>query len=166
MEDYLYEFWKQQRRWRLISHLQNYDNLGSVSISDIRSLIVRSGEVSKPLDWHFELSHRFEIWQAPRQQCFSERLDNSYYKSRGFETLRDLTIRRLIGYWNGPWPLTFQSAPHPLDRSQVAGIYTGNYLVCGASGATNGRSGNSHGSCTTYRITVTSHECHNVSKHL
>ena len=65
MEDYLYEFWKQQRRWRLISHLQNYENLGPVSISDIRSLIVRSREVSKPRDWHFELSHRYEIWEAP-----------------------------------------------------------------------------------------------------
>ena len=30
----------------------------------------------------------------------SEWSDNFKYKSRGFETLRDLTIRRLIGYWN------------------------------------------------------------------
>ena len=33
-------------------------------------------------------------WHMP------ERSDNSKYKSRGFETLRDLTIRHLIGYWN------------------------------------------------------------------
>ena len=73
----------------------------------IRHLIVRSREVSKPQDWLFKLSHRFDIWQAPRQQSYrgacqiSERSDNSKYKSHGFETLRDLTIRRLIGYWNG-----------------------------------------------------------------
>ena len=38
--------------------------------------------------------------QCRRCACqMSEHLDNSKYKSR-FETLRDLTIRRLIGYWN------------------------------------------------------------------
>ena len=35
----------------------------------IRRLIVRSHEVSKPRDWWFELSLRFQIWQAHRQQC-------------------------------------------------------------------------------------------------
>ena len=64
-------------------------------------------EVSKPRDWYFQLSYRFEIWQAHRQQCcrsacqISERSDNSKYKSRGFETSRDLTIRRHFWYWNG-----------------------------------------------------------------
>ena len=68
---------------------------------------VRSRKVSKPRDWYFKLSHRFEIWQAHRQHCcrsacqISERSDNSKYKSRGVETSRDLTIIRLIGYWNG-----------------------------------------------------------------
>ena len=72
-----------------------------------RRLIVRSREVSKPRDWYFKLSYRFVIWQAHRQQCcrsacqISERSDNSKYKSRCFETLRDLTIRRLIWYWDG-----------------------------------------------------------------
>ena len=72
-----------------------------------RRLFVRSRKVSKPRDWYFELSYRFEIWQAHRQHCcrsacqISERLDNSKYKSRGFETLRDLTKRRLFGYWDG-----------------------------------------------------------------
>ena len=71
-----------------------------------RRLFVRSRKVSKPRDWYFKLSYRFEIWQAHRQHCcrsacqISERSDNSKYKSRGFETLRDLTIRRLIEYWN------------------------------------------------------------------
>ena len=72
-----------------------------------RRLFVRSREVSKPRDWYFKLSYRSEIWQAHRQQCcrsacqISERSDNSKYKSRGFETLRDLTERRLFGYWDG-----------------------------------------------------------------
>ena len=72
-----------------------------------RRLIVRSREVSKPRDWYFKLSYRFEIWQAHRQHCcrsacqISERSDISKYKSRSFETLRDLTERRLFGYWDG-----------------------------------------------------------------
>ena len=72
-----------------------------------RSLFVRSRKVSKPRDWYFELLYRFEIWQAHRQHCcrsacqISERSDNFKYKSRGFETLRDLTERRLFGYWDG-----------------------------------------------------------------
>ena len=42
--------------------------------------------------------------QYPRRRLFvrsrkiSKRSDNSQYKSRGFETLRDLTERRLFGY--------------------------------------------------------------------
>ena len=69
----------------------------------IRCLIVRSREVSKP----FKLSHRFESWQAHWQHCCRgacyiwERSYNSKYKFRGFKTLRDPTIRRLFGYWNG-----------------------------------------------------------------
>ena len=72
-----------------------------------RRLFVRSRKVSKPRDWYFKLSYRFEIWQAHQQHCcrsacqFSEGSDNSKYKSRGFETLRDLTERRLFGYWDG-----------------------------------------------------------------
>ena len=72
-----------------------------------RRLFVRSRKVSKPRDWYFKLSYRFEIWQAHRQHCcrsacqISERSDNSKYTSRGFETLRDLTKRRLFGYWDG-----------------------------------------------------------------
>ena len=79
-----------------------------------RRLFVRSRKVSKPRDWYFELSYRFEIWQAHRQHCcrsacqISKWSDNSKYKSRGFETWRDLTERRLFGYWDGAlgqhWP--------------------------------------------------------------
>ena len=47
-----------------------------------RRLSVRSRKVSKPRDWYFKLSYRFEIWQAHRQHCcrsacqISERSDN------------------------------------------------------------------------------------------
>ena len=73
----------------------------------IRRLLVRSREVSKSRDWQFKSWHRFEIWQVPRQPCcrcafqMSERSENCKYKTRGFWSSRDLTIRRLIGYWNG-----------------------------------------------------------------
>ena len=72
-----------------------------------RRLSVRSRKVSKPRDLYLELSDRSEIWQALRQQCcrcacqISKRYDNLKYQSRGFETLRDLTKRRLFGYWDG-----------------------------------------------------------------
>ena len=35
--------------------------------------------------------------------------ENSKYKSCGFQTSRDLTIRRLIGYWNGTQSILFPS---------------------------------------------------------
>ena len=83
-----------------------------------RRLFVRSRKVSKPRDRYFKLSYRFEIWQAHRQHCcrsacqISERSDNSKYKSRGFETLRDLTERRLFGYWDGAQAISIQHAYH------------------------------------------------------
>ena len=72
-----------------------------------RRLSVRSRKVSKPRDLYLELSDRSEIWQALRQQCcrcacqISKRYDNLKNRSCGFETLRDLTERRLFGYWDG-----------------------------------------------------------------
>ena len=96
-----------------------------------RRLIVRSREVSKPRDWYFKLSYRFEIWQAHRQQScrsacqISERSDNSKYKSRDFETLRDLTKRRLFGYWDRALVLFmvdyhYQVMCSPLSRSTIS----------------------------------------------
>ena len=73
----------------------------------IRRLFVRSRKVSKPRDLYLELSDRSEIWQALRQHCcrcacqISKRYDNLKYQSRGFETSRYLTKRRLFGYWDG-----------------------------------------------------------------
>ena len=78
-----------------------------------RRLFVRSHKALKPRDWYFRLSYCFEIWQAHRQHCcrsacqISKRSDNSKYKSHSFETWRDLTKRRLFGYWDGA--LVFQS---------------------------------------------------------
>ena len=88
---------------------QHVDNSTSFQYP-IRRLIVRSREVSKPWDLYLsQLSDRFNIWQAHRQQCcrcacqISRPRDTLNYRSPDFETARDLTIRRLIGYWNGPW---------------------------------------------------------------
>ena len=72
-----------------------------------RRLSVRSCKVSKPRDLYLEFSDRYEIWQALRQQCcrcafqISYWYDNLKFQSRGFETLRYLTKRRLFGYWDG-----------------------------------------------------------------
>ena len=74
----------------------------------IRRFIIRSREVSNPRNdyLYLKLSDRSEIWQAFREHCcwcacqISKLCDNWYYQSRGFETSRNLTIRRLILYWN------------------------------------------------------------------
>ena len=66
-----------------------------------------SREVSKPRDSGLDFSNRSQIWQAPRQQrcrdaCqISERYDHYNIQSRGFETSRDLAVRRLTAY-RGP----------------------------------------------------------------
>ena len=63
-------------------------------------LIVRFREVSKPRDLGLYFSNRSEILQAHRQQrcqdaCqILERQDHYNIQSRGFETSRDLTVRR------------------------------------------------------------------------
>ena len=94
-----------QALYRYISDLQM--SCRAPSQYPKRRLIVRSREVSKSRDLYLELSDRSEIWQALRQHCcrcacqISKRYDNLKYQSRGFETSRDLTIRRLFGYWDG-----------------------------------------------------------------
>ena len=70
----------------------------------IRRLIVTSRKVSLPRDCMLECIDCFEIWQADRQHCCryacqnSKQLMHSNMQSRGYETLRDLTVRRLILY--------------------------------------------------------------------
>ena len=93
-----------------------------------RRLFVRSRKVSKPRDLYLEFCDRSEIWQALRQQCcrcacqISNRYDNLKYQSRGFETLRDLTKRRLFGYWDGAlmtpvWRSSISHAQSPAKTS-------------------------------------------------
>ena len=70
--------------------------------------------VLKPRDLNLELPDRSEIWQAHRQKCclcacqISKRWDDLKGESRGFETSRDLMIRRLIRYGNGALLFTWQ----------------------------------------------------------
>ena len=72
----------------------------------------RSRGASKSRGSGFDLSNRFEIWQALRQQrcrgaCqISKRCDHYNIHSRDFETLLDLAVRCLTSSW-GPgskWP--------------------------------------------------------------
>ena len=101
-----------------------------------RRLSVRSRKVSKPWDLYLDLPDRSEIWQALRQPCcrcacqISKRYDDLKYKSRGFETLRDLTKKRLFGDWDGAQdtnslgvhlviPIRFLSAGNILVRFTV-----------------------------------------------
>ena len=67
----------------------------------VRRLTARSREVSKPRDSCLDYSNRSEIWQASRQQCCRdacqiwEQCHHYNTQSRGFETSRDLAVRRL-----------------------------------------------------------------------
>ena len=76
------------------------DSRASIHLA-VRCLTAKSREVSKPRDWVFWLSHRSEIWQAPRQRCcrgacqISERLEKSKHEYCNLETSRDLAVRRL-----------------------------------------------------------------------
>ena len=62
---------------------------------------VRSRQVSKSRDSGLDFSNRPKIWQAFRQRCcrdarqISVRYDHHNVQSRGFETSRDLVVRRL-----------------------------------------------------------------------
>ena len=90
-----------------------------------------SREVSKPRDWYLKLLCRFGIWQVHQLQYHGsarpiwKRSANSKIKSRGFESLRDFTIRRLIGYWNRALGLFwFRFSPYNilLDILRLQGI--------------------------------------------
>ena len=66
----------------------------------VRCLTVKSREVSKPWDWVSKWSYGSEIWQASqRRSCrdacqISEPLEKSKSDSRGFDTSRDLAVKR------------------------------------------------------------------------
>ena len=82
---------------------QVYIVLGPISISDKASYcnISQSIETARFL---FRIIR--SLWNltgtsaAVLPKCLSNFNDNLNYQSRSFETSRDLTIRRLIGYWN------------------------------------------------------------------
>ena len=98
--------------WRQIPFYPTVNNLAADDLATQRTmalfqytisrLIVRSRKVSKARDRVSKCLYRFEIWQVRRQQCcrgvcqISKRSGNSRYKSRGYETLRELTIRRIM----------------------------------------------------------------------
>ena len=113
-------------------------DLGPVSISD-RTSYRRSCKFSKPRDLYLELSDRSDIWQAPRQhRCrgafqISKRYQHFKTRSSTFDTLRYLTIRRLIGYWNGA-----QMLPHTVNiKANVINVrYAWQRLWCKFHGIT------------------------------
>ena len=94
-----------------------------------RRLSVRSRKVSKSRDLYLELPDRSEIWQALRQHCcrcacqISKRYDNLKYKSRGFETSRDLTKRRLFGYWDGALKQSPAECAPPMVHGSWVWVY-------------------------------------------
>ena len=69
---------------------------GPVSISDklMRRILARPQKNLEGARSGLKCSNRFEIWRGTYQT--SKWSGNSRYKSRGFETLRDLAMRRLI----------------------------------------------------------------------
>ena len=77
--------------------------LGSVSICN-KTSYCKICKASKPWDLYLKVCDLSEIWQAHRQQCcrchcsISTDLNS---QSRCFETSQDLTITRLVVYWNG-----------------------------------------------------------------
>ena len=70
-------------------------------------------------EFEFVLSYHSDIYQARQQQwCLdayqiSKWYDNSEYQSRDFESLR-----RFIGYWNGPWMFSLTLA-NWVSRSEM-----------------------------------------------
>ena len=59
----------------------------------VRRLTVKSRKTSKSWDMELKLFCRPEIWQTPVK---FQSDDNLFSESRGFETSRDLAVRRLI----------------------------------------------------------------------
>ena len=110
----------------IIPTLESHDSRASSQYPK-RRLSVRSRKVLKPRDLYLELSDRSEIRQALRQQCcrcacqISKQYDNLKYQSRGFETLRDLTKRRLFGYWDGAQIST--PVPTVLGKALPSNLY-------------------------------------------
>ena len=67
--------------------------LGLYSLSGKR-LTAKSRQVSKQWDWMLQWSHRSEIWPASRQHCWRGACQLYKPDSRGFETSRNIAVRR------------------------------------------------------------------------
>ena len=71
------------------------------------SLVERPCKVWNVWDRCLEICNHCEIWLAPRRHYYrgARKISKPYthfnIQSHGFETSLDLTIRRLIKYWNG-----------------------------------------------------------------
>ena len=82
---------------------------------------------------YLELSDRSEIRHTPRQHCcrcafqISKRCDNSNCQSRGFETSRDPTTRRLTGYWDRAQQVLFVGGPQLPLPCRVLWWYANTY---------------------------------------
>ena len=101
------QIWRSRKRVAIQIQLMN------IHVSECEyyclHLVPKFGNMCDRQNWRLHLTdkllHHFEIWQAQRQQCcrgccqISDRLDFSTYKSHGFETSRDLTLRRVYT-WN------------------------------------------------------------------
>ena len=64
----------------------------------------------------FRLFNRCEIWQASQQRCYWDicQVSKPYYhniQSRGFETARDLAVRRLTAQWTEALKCVRRSLP-------------------------------------------------------
>ena len=83
---------------RLLVAVPSY--LGLYSLNGRTPYRKISCEVSKPRDSCLDFPNRSEIWQASRQQRYldayqiAERHDHYNIQFRGFETSRDLAVRR------------------------------------------------------------------------
>ena len=88
-----------------VTELGHLTELGHHTVLAVRRLTAKSHEVTKPRDCMLLSSHRSDILQASRQHCcrgasqISELLKKSKPGSRGFETSRDLAVRRPSAWW-------------------------------------------------------------------
>ena len=79
----------------------NMNEQGPVSTSDKTSYLKISCSLEAA---RLAVSNIASLWNLTDTSAVVLRSDYSKYKYRGFKTSRDLTIRRLIAYWNGAQP--------------------------------------------------------------
>ena len=116
---------------------RHYDYIGVCPVPagiEGSNATTRSRKFSNPRDCLLKYSYCFDIWRAARQHCcraacqISERLDDSKHRSRAFEALRDLTIRHLIWYRNGPQVSIAHNSTHNQPPTAWVTFYMTNSL--------------------------------------